>query len=237
MRGDSKKLVAGLVVLLLATGVGACGGGGDSSSTGSVEAGRQDGSASIAAGTTKDKAESGDDGKGGQGGNSDSSGSESAEAAGFTPKRHTDSGGGSAQYVVKGGDNSVQELGEEASASEFDAAATALHNFLDARAEGNWAATCEYMSKELVKSIEELAARGGQGGGLDCARILEKVISPAAKPSMSAEAADADVGSLRVEGSHSFVIYTATHKAIFAMPMADEGGAWKVASLSAVQLN
>ena len=81
--------------------------------------------------------------------------SEAKEASNFAPKHHTDSGGGSKQVEVKGGDNSVQEFGGEADTSELDKAATALHNFLDARVESNWAATCTYMSKAVIESVRK----------------------------------------------------------------------------------
>jgi hypothetical protein len=41
----------------------------------------------------------------------------------------------------------------------------------------------------------------------------------------------ADVRSLRTEGDRGFVVYTGDEKTVLAMPMAHEGGDWKVASL------
>jgi len=49
--------------------------------------------------------------------------------------------------------------------------------------------------------------------------------------------AEADVGSLRVEGERSFVIYTGVGGTVLAMPMANEDGEWKVASLSGLPLS
>jgi hypothetical protein len=163
--------------------------------------------------------------------------SEAKEASEFAPKPHNDSGGGSKQFEVKGGDNSVQEFGGEADASELDKAANALHNFLDARAEGNWAATCTYMSKATIESFEKLAAQSKQPGGASCAAILEKLMNPAARQSMKAEAEKANVRSLRTEGEQAFVIYTGLDGTILAMPMANEDGEWKVASLAGTPLN
>ena len=176
--------------------------------------------------------------KGDEGGESGSEGSShKGEATEFTPKQHSDSGGGSQQYVQKGGDNSVQEFGKEADQQEFNAAAVALHDFLDARAEGNWAAACDYMSKSVVESFEKLAAQAKQLKDTSCAGILEKLTNPAAKSAMKQEAEQADVGSLRVEGDRSFVIYRGPKGTVLAMPMADEGGDWKVASLAGTPLN
>lgn len=235
VRRASKTPVAVLVTFLLAAGIGACGGSGDDSpADGSAETGGQSHSASPAAGTKQDRGGSGKEAKEAQSGGA---GSKSDEAADFTPKQHSDSGGGAAQFEVEGGDNSVQEYGKEAGSQEFEAAAAALHGFLDARAEGNWAAACSYISRAVIRSLEALPAEGKQGEAKSCAGALEKVISPVAKDLMKAEAAQADVGSLRVEGDRSFVIYTGSEGAVLAMPMANEHGVWKVSSLVGTPLD
>jgi hypothetical protein len=244
VRGGSKTLLAAFVALLLVVGLAACGGDDSSSSTAADVGGQAEskssGGASKQAGT-KDGADEGQPGSGGKGA-SDGAGegqdsSAGGKASDFTPKQHEDSGGGSQQYQVKGGDNSVQEFGEEADTSELDAAAVALHNFLDARAEGNWAAACEYMSQGVVASFEKLAAQAKQIEDTSCGGILEKLANPAAKASLKAEAEKANVGSLRIEDERAFVIYSGTDGTILAMPMANEDGAWKVAGLAATPLN
>lgn len=229
MRGGSKTLVVTLAALLIVAGLAACGSGNSSSST-TTAASQTAGAPSKGDSAKGDKGESGSGGEG----KSANSGPSASE---FTPRHHSDSGGGSKQFEVKGGDNSVQEFGEEAGASEFAAAAAALHDFLDARAEGNWAAACEYMSKGTIESFEKLAARAKRVGEKSCAAILENLTNPAAKGAMKAEAEKADVGSLRTKGEQSFLIYTGTGGAVLAMPMANEGGDWKVASLAGTPLN
>lgn len=233
MRGGSKTLATALAVLLLvAVGLAACGGGDSSSSTTTAA---DQGRAESNSGEDASK-KSGGEGKSGSGSEGES-GNSSPSAGEFTPEHHSDSGGGSRQFVQKGGDNSVQEFGEEADTSEFDAAAVALHDFLDARAQGNWAAACQYMSKATVESFEKLAAQTKQAGATSCGAILEALTNPAAKASMEAEAAKADVGSLRIEGERAFVIYTGIDGTVLTMPMANEGGNWKVASLAGTPLN
>lgn len=232
-----KTLVAALVALLLALGVAACGGGDDSDTT--TEAAQQQSQ-------TDNASEGADQGNGDGTGNGDSSAGNSdggegrsggGDASDFVPKKHSDSGGGAEQFKVKGGDNSVQEFGEEADTEEFDAAAVALHNFLDARAEGNWAAACEYMSKGVVESFKKLASQAKQINDTSCGGFLEKLTNPAAKQAMKEEAAKANVGSLRIEDEQAFVIYTGIDGTVLAMPMADEDGDWKVASLAGTPLS
>ncbi len=242
MRRVSKTLIAALAVLLLALALAACGGGDDSSSTSAeAAAGQSEGKTSEGSkqGDAKDGSGSvASEGKsGGSAGDEGQSGGSGSKASDFVPKHHNDSGGGSTQFRVKGGDNSVQEFGEEADTDEFDAAAVALHNFLDARAEGNWAAACEYMSRAISESFEKLATRVKQVDDTSCAGVLEKLTNPGAAQSMKEEAAKANVGSLRVEGEKSFVIYTGVDGTVLAMPMANENGTWKVASLAGTPLS
>lgn len=234
MRGVSKTLAGALAVFLLAVGLAACGGGSsDSTGSSSTEAGQtQAEGGSSRSGSMMHESKGGEAKESGP-----ESSSRKGEAAEFKPKQHSDSGGGSQQYVQKGGDNSVQEFGKEAGQGELDAAAVALHNFLDARAQGNWAAACDYMAKSVVESFEKLAAQAKQLKDTSCAGILEKLTNPAAKAAMKQEAEKANVGSLRVEGDRSFVIYKGSKGAVLAMPMVNEGGKWKVASLAGTPLN
>jgi hypothetical protein len=235
VRGGTKTLLVALAALLIAVGMAACGGGDDSSST-ATEAGQGQAEATSNQETPTQSGTKGDEGKSGSGGEGQAAGS-GPSASDFTPKHHSDSGGGSTQYKTKGGDNSIQEYGEEADSSEFDAAAIALHNFLDARAEGNWEATCSYLSKTITESLEKLAAQAKQLEDKSCATVLEGLINPAAKAALKAEAEQANVRSLRTEGDRAFVLYTGTDDTVLAMAMANEDGNWKVSSLAGTPLN
>jgi len=234
VRGGPKTLIVALVALLLAVGLAACGGGDSSGSTAAESSSQGQAESKPSSDAPKQDAKDKKTGEADEGKSKSGSG---PSASSFTPQQHSDSGGGSTQFKVKGGDNSVQEFGEEGDTSEFDAAAVALHNFLDARAEGNWAAACDYMSKATVESFEKLGAQSRQAGDTSCSAVLEKVTNPAAKGAMKAEAEKANVGSLRIEGEQAFVIYTGIDGTIMAMPMANEGGDWKVASLAGTPLN
>lgn len=229
-----KTLLAALSALLIAVALVACGGGDDSDSTATDSVAQQQPQSEPAGDGSKQDEAGGEQGD--SGGESPDS-SSAPDASDFTPKQHSDSGGGSDQFIVKGGDNSIQEFGDEADSSEFEEAATAVHNFLDARAELNWAAACEYMSSGIVESFKQLASKAQGAGETDCASVLEALTNPAAKASMKAEAEQADIGSLRIEDERAFVIYTGLENTIFAMPMASEDGDWKVASLAGTPLS
>jgi hypothetical protein len=242
MRAGSKLSIA-LVAALLAFGLVACGGDEDSTSTATGAAaqnGKGDGAGQAGtemAGDERGEGAEGSDDSGGAGGSSDD----------FVPGEHDDSGGGSSQYRVEGGDNSVQEFGAEAEDSERDAAATALHDFLDARAQEAWEAACSYLSTEVRESLESFAVKAQKAAAkqdkaeqfdeTSCASILRRLTNPAALPELRKEAAQADVGSLRIGGDRAFLLYTGLGGTVFAISVVNEDGEWKVATLAGTPLN
>lgn len=150
---------------------------------------------------------------------------------------HHDSGGGSARFRNKGGDNSIQESGHEASASEREAAAAVLHAYLDARAAHRWSDACFYIAASLAATMEEFAARYGKQQGVEsCPQVLAALATGSSQQALE-ETAEADVGSLRIEGDHAFLLYYGPGNAPYAMPMVREGGAWKVGSLEGTPLS
>jgi hypothetical protein len=176
-------------------------------------------------------------GCGGGGGSTSTGSTGSSKASGpaagaFKPKPHHDSGGGAAQFTVKGGDNSVQEFGAEASESELQEAAAALHGFLDARTERNWAAACTYLDAAVKQSFAGL----GTAPARPCATSLAALTGKTSSSTLR-EAAVADVGSLRAEGDRGFLIYRGAGGGVYAIPVAREHDAWKVAGLSGLPLD
>jgi hypothetical protein len=216
------------VACLAAVALGGCGGGGDSTASTQSQATT---APTADAGTT---AKSQKEGGSSKGSNDQQSGQGQGKST-FTPKPHHDSGGGSAQFKVKGGDNSVQEFGEEGSESELQKAAAALHGFLDSRAEGDFKAACSYLGAEVAKSLQQLATASKQLKGAACPQLLA-ALSKGAPASVLAESAQADVGSLRHEGEQAFLIYRGARHAVYAISMIEEGGEWKVAGLSGTPL-
>lgn len=212
-----------LAALLLAVALGACGGSsGSGSGTGASTA--TETTAEAQAGTEPGKAS--DAGQGSGGGKTDGGSSHKKKDV-ATPLKV--SGGGSNQFMVKGGDNSVQEYGEEKDESELQEAAEATHGFFVARAEGRWADACAYLSKSLLQQLEQLAEKSERSG---CAPFLSSFTTklPA---SVWREITTVDAGSLRQEGEQAFLIYYgAPEKTVYSMPMRFEDGEWKVGALS-----
>jgi hypothetical protein len=243
------KLSILLVAVLLAFGLAACGGDDDSAST-ATDSGATDrpdasqddrGQGGAQSGGEDSGSASGDgeDGGGSEGAENDAS--DRVESKDFVPRPHADSGGGSQKYVTPGGDNSVQEFGAEAGETDRDAAATAVHNFLDARAQEAWAAACSYLSSEVRKSLETFAVQAREAAeqqdkstpqDTGCPTILAELTNKAALPELRKEAAEADVRSLRVEGDRAFIIYTNGEGTAIAIPVVKEDGDWRVGSLA-----
>ncbi|MEX2448263.1 MAG: hypothetical protein WD404_05900 [Solirubrobacterales bacterium] len=232
-----RKPISLAVVALLALGLAlASCGGDDDSTTGDTTPAAQPENERQATGGGDEQA---GDGAGKQGSKpggesgSDDSGSGGGDTA---ARQHDDSGGGSEQFRVKGGDNSIQEFGSEASESEFDEAAAAVHGFFDARAGGDWATACSFLAGDVADSLKQLTGNSKALQGQGCAGILEALSRGVPKSALRA-AAVADIGSLRVEGDRAFVIYRGTQDTVFAIAVKKEDGRWKVASLAGTPLS
>jgi len=226
-RGGIRSLAALLATLLAALLLAACGGSSDSSggsggrSTAEQSEGPQAG----------DAGESESEGKGATGGSSGGRGSgkaaEKKKPDVATPLKV--SGGGSRQFTVKGGDNSIQEFGDEADQSELQEAAEAVHGFFVARAEGRWADACAHLSASLLDQLGRLAEKSARP---NCASFLAS-FTTRLPPSTWREITTVDAGSLRHEDERAFLIYFgAPEKTVYAMPLAEEDGEWKVGALS-----
>jgi hypothetical protein len=170
----------------------------------------------------------------GQGSPKSNDSGKSAPSANAAPVRV--SGGGSGQFRTPGGDNSIQDFGEESDESELRAAARVLHGFLVARAEENWPEACSYLAQAILGQLDQLAARSTRLKGQDCAGVLGG-ISPPLSAAARRELTVVNAGSLRQEGERGFLIYYGAGKAVYAIPMANEGGEWKVGGLTSLPLS
>lgn len=163
-----------------------------------------------------------------QGGGSDekSSGSSSKDVA--TPLEV--SGGGSGRLRAKGGDNSIQEFGEEGDESELREVAEIVHGFYVARAEERWDKACTYLSKSNIEQLEQLAARSDRQN-VDCGTVL-KAFTRTLPDSIEREITTVDARSFRHDSKQGFLIYYGADKVVYAMPLLAEGGTWKVTALA-----
>lgn len=202
----------------------------------------EEGEENQAGGGQSGPEEGGRSGNGGNGGSPRSGGgSSSGGGEGNSTPHHHDSGGGTAQFLTPNGDNSIQETGKEASASEREIAAAALHAFYDDRAARNWDAACTHLAVSAVAAMEAAAKQvaKAQGGQVleGCAEVLRAFSSAATHQSLVEAAESIDVGAFRVEGDHGLLLYHGVRGHDYAIQMIREDGAWKVGGLVGTPLS
>jgi hypothetical protein len=243
-----------IAAVLAATALVACGGD-DSATTASTPAettGQQDeaqsgpqddGSAepdpegSRSAGQTPGDSSSGE---GSPAVDSGAGGSSTKSPSGAVAKGKTGpvkvSGGGSTPLLTKGGDNSIQEFGDEADEGELEAAAVAAHGYLVGRATGDWPAACSYVSKGMQEQLEQLASGSAELKDKGCPGVMAALTSGVSGSAL-AELTEVDALSLRSDGERGFLIYRSGDGNDYFMPMAQEDGAWKVTALASTPLS
>lgn len=168
----------------------------------------------------------------GSGGSSSSSGSTSS--ADSTSSSNDSSSTGtteaSAEFVKPGGKNKIAKFGQEAEATEREAASSVLEENLQARAAGDWSTQCSSLTASAKKEVEEGAALQGVISG--CAKELEAQAEPASQTkAIRANTMTGPIAVLRIKGNKGFALYHGTKGKDYAIPMEKEGGEWKVASL------
>jgi hypothetical protein len=141
------------------------------------------------------------------------------------------SGEGSAAFRTPGGDNSVQNFGEEADAAELEAAAATLVAYMRSRAEDDWAKECAYLAKTTVAPLQQLASSSPQLKGKGCGAVLA-ALSSGTPASVRVNTMAGGLASLRVEGDRGFALYHGTHGVDYFVPMVKEDGEWKVGALA-----
>jgi hypothetical protein len=247
-REGTRPLAALIVAVLAAALLAACGSSGSdsnsttasgASSSTATEANTQTSSGGSSAESAPQ--ESGSQGQSnGQGENGHSKQVPTHQSSGGSGQKDIEtplkvSGGGSGQFRTKGGDNSIQEFGDESGESELQEAAEVVHGFYVSRAAEEWSQACSYLAKANIEQLEKLADQSAKSKGADCATVLKAFTQPL-PASVEREITTVDAGSLRREGEQGFLIYFGAGHVKYAMPLREEGGSWKVAALSGTTL-
>jgi hypothetical protein len=260
--GGARKLSLALVAVVCAAVLAACGGGGDSTATTAADSTAAESSADMPStpnvGNGGDKSSKGKDGQGGTngggGGNGDSAGGESnggGESSGAPigsgsvgnafsgpPTKHKHpapvDGQRSDGFRVPGGDNSIQEFGEETDDAERAAAMVPIAGLYRALESGDWTAVCStYLSAGNVEQIKLLAEKSPQLKGKDCATVLGGLNQSTGK---GPDTPDGGIVSFRVEGDTGFAIYWGIDGKGYAIALKSEGGEWKLIALASTPL-
>lgn len=140
--------------------------------------------------------------------------------------------GGARGFIEPHGDNSIPTYGAEAPASEERQAEATLGAYLRARGGGDWGGACSYLTAAMRSQLERLAA-AARGKSKGCGAIL-KAFSGRGPASTRANPLTHGLTSLRVKGRTAFALFYGPHGQKYVMPMAHEGGAWKVTQLAPI---
>jgi hypothetical protein len=231
VRREGIRLIAALLCTVLAVALLNGCGGSDSGGSGDDSAATEtSGQAQGEPGDTGEEGGAGGDDAGGASGaaSDEDEGRDPADVE--TPLKV--SGGGSEQFRVEGGDNSIQEYGEEADESELEEVAEIVHDFYVARATEDWAGACSYLSESLREQLEQL---GSKSEVKECAPFLEAFTTDL-PDKVWLEITTIDAASLRHDGEQAFLIYHGAKGEAYAMPLFEEDGEWKVTALSATTI-
>ena len=106
-----------------------------------------------------------------------------------------------------------------------------VHGFFVSRAEEKWEKACSYLAKSNVEQLEQLGQQSPELKNAGCDLMLKAFTRPL-PAAIEREITTVNAGSFRREGEQGFLIYYGPDRAVYAMPLREEDGTWKVAALS-----
>lgn len=148
------------------------------------------------------------------------------------PARLKQKAGKAAPFLVPVGDNSIPTYGSQGSASQQSEAEAALSSYLQARAAGEWSTACARLAVTVQKQLALLSG-ANQSSSEGCPAAYAK-LSSRAPASSRASVLLGPLTALRLQGDRAFALFYGPHEQQYMMPMAAEGGAWKVNQLEPI---
>jgi len=137
----------------------------------------------------------------------------------------------SAQFLKQKSKNTIAKFGEEASAEEREEAGAVLTENLKARQAADFGTQCATLSKQGIAEIP------GAKGQQNCPQALKKFAEPlSATKEVRKNTLSGPITAMRVKGSKGYALYHGNDGKDYAMPMEEEGGNWKVSSLTTVEI-
>jgi hypothetical protein len=162
----------------------------------------------------------------GCGGGSSSSSSPTASGSATTASDSSEGAEPSKQFLKPKGKNEIAEFGSEASVEERETASKVVEESLKAREEADFATQCETLS---LKGIEEIP---GTKNRAECPKSLKSFAEPLSETKEARkDTLSGPIDAMRVKGEKGYALYHGTDKKNYAVPLEEEDGAWKVASV------
>jgi hypothetical protein len=135
----------------------------------------------------------------------------------------------SAEFRGKGLNGVLASAGKESTVAERQAASAVLEKSFEARVAGDWATQCETLTAALIKQLEQSASKGN--GKMTCPASLEALAGKAKKAALENTMIQ-PLAALRVNHGQAFAFYHGAGGKDYVIPMAEEGGQWKVVVLT-----
>ena len=139
------------------------------------------------------------------------------------------------EFLIKGGDNIVQNFGPEATVAEREQASRVIHAWMAARAAKDWATDCKYLSRIYVRRMVNDAHAVSEGKAKNCPQALAYFGENA-----SGDLVNTLTGPIDSLVTRRHVGYAQWHgiKGIdWVLPMREEGGKWLVDIASPIERN
>ncbi len=234
------RIPAALVALLLALALAACGGDDGATTDPTTETAAREGTTTSTAAERQPRKEQGGNPSGGEQernrGGADGGGSAGAavdKTLSRTPPirsgaREGQKAAAPGVPTSKGGDNSVQTYGVEASGASRRRAAAVLQTYLDARAAGRWAKACFYLAAPMRAQLRQFVKDAA-----GCVDAIEALTAGVPKAALRQNTRIDEVLSFRVKGASAFLLFNGPPKTtLYEAPLARESGEWRVAALA-----
>ena len=141
----------------------------------------------------------------------------------------------SSQFITPKGNNDIAEFGHEATVAEREAASAVLEKSLRARASADWVMQCSTLTPKAMESFESRPEDGDFKPG--CPKALKAFAEPLSKSKeVRANTLSGPITALRVKGNQGYALYHGNDGTDYAMPLAKESGAWKVAAVVTIEI-
>jgi hypothetical protein len=168
-------------------------------------------------------------------GSGSSSSSEASTTSGSPSSESNNplSGGPSSFIEPNNPNNKYAKFGKEASAAQREAASAVLAENLEARESGDFATQCATLNAAGVKEL----AGSKKPSPETCAAGLKKLAEPLKNTEeIRADTFDGQIDVFRVKGTKGYALYHGTDGNNWMMSMVEEGGAWKVGAIIAIEV-
>lgn len=130
------------------------------------------------------------------------------------------------QFIIPGGDNTIQYFGREGSRAEREEASRVVVAWDKARAARDWPADCRLLSRSYIDTVVTDAKATSKGKATNCAQALAffgAIASGASKVTTTGP-----IDSLRVSQGTAYAQYHGRKGVDWIVPLEKEGGDWRV---------